>query len=161
MLSKIFILGNTWLHTNWSALFLTCVSWGQHILYQDPSYSYYATQLASLLGVWPLIFRKWQPIPVFLAGKSLDERSLAGCNAQGHKELDTMTKQQQSLISYVFYFFTKWLSLGEIYVIEFSFPCSLFGHSSLWLDLLATFSFGILSSINPIALSMIFFKPRF
>jgi len=45
----------------------------------------------------PTIFRKafsnlwrrnWQPIPVFLPGKSHGQRSLAGCNPWGHKESD-------------------------------------------------------------------------
>ena len=33
--------------------------------------------------------RKWQPIPVFLPGKSHGERSLEGCSPWGRKELDT------------------------------------------------------------------------
>ena len=33
--------------------------------------------------------RKWQPTPVFLPGKSLGQRSLAGCSPWGHKEQDT------------------------------------------------------------------------
>ena len=33
--------------------------------------------------------RKWQPIPVFLLGKSHEQRSLAGCSPYGHKESDT------------------------------------------------------------------------
>ena len=32
--------------------------------------------------------RKWQPIPVFLSGKSHGQRSLAGYNPCGHKESD-------------------------------------------------------------------------
>ena len=31
---------------------------------------------------------EWQPIPVFLPGKSHGQRSLAGCGPWGHKELD-------------------------------------------------------------------------
>ena len=33
--------------------------------------------------------RKWQPIPVFLLGKSHGQRSLVGCSPWGHKESDT------------------------------------------------------------------------
>ena len=33
--------------------------------------------------------RKWQPIPVFLPGKSHGQKSLAGYSPQGHKESDT------------------------------------------------------------------------
>ena len=34
--------------------------------------------------------REWQPIPVFLPGKSHGQRSLAGYSPWGHKELDTI-----------------------------------------------------------------------
>ena len=33
--------------------------------------------------------RAWRPTPVFLSGKSDGQRSLAGYNPWGHKELDT------------------------------------------------------------------------
>ena len=33
---------------------------------------------------------KWQPIPIFLPGKSHGQRSLVGYNSWGHKELDTI-----------------------------------------------------------------------
>ena len=33
--------------------------------------------------------RKWQPTPVFLPGKSHEQRSLAGYSPRGHKESDT------------------------------------------------------------------------
>ena len=33
--------------------------------------------------------RKWQPTPVFVAGKSHRQKSLDGCSSQGHKESDT------------------------------------------------------------------------
>ena len=32
--------------------------------------------------------KKWQSTPVFLPGKSREQRSLAGCSPRGHKELD-------------------------------------------------------------------------
>ena len=32
--------------------------------------------------------RKWLPIPVFLTGKSHEQRSLVGCSPQGRKESD-------------------------------------------------------------------------
>ena len=32
--------------------------------------------------------RKWQPIPVFLPGESLEQRSLLGYSPWGHRELD-------------------------------------------------------------------------
>ena len=34
--------------------------------------------------------KKWQPTPVFLPGKSLGQRSLAGYSPWGHRELDTI-----------------------------------------------------------------------
>ena len=40
--------------------------------------------------------RTWQPTPVFLPRESHGQRSLAGYNAQGHKELDTTEVTQQS-----------------------------------------------------------------
>ena len=39
--------------------------------------------------------RKWQPSPVSLPGKSHGQRSPAGCNPMGRKELD-MTEQENS-----------------------------------------------------------------
>ena len=33
--------------------------------------------------------RKWQPLALFLPGKSQGQRSLAGCSPQGYKESDT------------------------------------------------------------------------
>ena len=43
--------------------------------------------------------RKWQPIPVFLPGKSLGQRSLVGYSSGGHKRVgqDLMTKLQTSV----------------------------------------------------------------
>ena len=41
--------------------------------------------------------RKWQPSPVFLPGKSLRQRSLAGYSPWGHKESDT-TERLHSLL---------------------------------------------------------------
>ena len=38
--------------------------------------------------------RKWQPIPIFLPGKSHGQRIWAGCRPQGHKKSDT-TKETQ------------------------------------------------------------------
>ena len=40
--------------------------------------------------------RKWQPIPVFLPGKSHGWRSLAGYSPWGHKELDTTEQLKNS-----------------------------------------------------------------
>ena len=34
-------------------------------------------------------WRKWQPTPLFLPGKSCGQRSLAACSPWSHKELDT------------------------------------------------------------------------
>ena len=34
-------------------------------------------------------FRKWQPTPVFLPGKSYGQKSLVGYSPWGHKESDT------------------------------------------------------------------------
>ena len=33
--------------------------------------------------------RRWQPTPIFLPGESHGQRSLAGYNPWGHRELDT------------------------------------------------------------------------
>ena len=38
--------------------------------------------------------RKWQPLPVFLPGKSHKQRSLAGYSRRGHKELNTIEHTQ-------------------------------------------------------------------
>ena len=51
--------------------------------------------------VWKIPWRrKWQPTPVFLLGKSLEQRSLAGYSLWGHKEsnMTEVTKQQSSYI---------------------------------------------------------------
>ena len=47
------------------------------------------------LGV--VVFWKWQPTPVFLAGESQGQRSLVGCRLWGRTESDTTeaTQQQQ------------------------------------------------------------------
>ena len=37
--------------------------------------------------------RKWQPTPVFLPGKFQGQRSVAGYNPWGHKELGMMSDQ--------------------------------------------------------------------
>ena len=55
--------------------------------------------------------RAWQPTPVFLPGESLGQRSLAGYRPWGCKELDTTEATQQaqqsdSLITYIFFFFS-------------------------------------------------------
>jgi len=39
--------------------------------------------------------RKWQPTPVFLPGKSHEQRSLAGYSPWSHKELDTTQRLKQ------------------------------------------------------------------
>ena len=41
--------------------------------------------------------RKWQPTPVFLPGKSHQNRSLVGYSPWGHKESDMTEHTQQSL----------------------------------------------------------------
>ena len=41
------------------------------------------------LGQEDLLERKWQPIPVFLPGKSHGQSSLVGYSPWGHKELET------------------------------------------------------------------------
>ena len=40
-------------------------------------------------------WRKWQPTPIFLPGKSHGQRSLAGCSPRGCKESDTTEHTQQ------------------------------------------------------------------
>ena len=44
--------------------------------------------------------RKWQPTPVFLAGKSHGHRSLVGSSPWGHKESDT-TEQLNNNVLYL------------------------------------------------------------
>ena len=46
------------------------------------------TQVRSLGQEDPLERRKWQPIPVFLPGKSHGQRNLMGHSPWGHKESD-------------------------------------------------------------------------
>ena len=42
-----------------------------------------------LTWIWGYFWRKWQPTPVLLPGKSRGRRSLVGCSPWGHKESDT------------------------------------------------------------------------
>ena len=42
-----------------------------------------------LWGSLNILWRKWQPTPVFLPGKSHGQKSLVGYSPWGHKELDT------------------------------------------------------------------------
>ena len=53
----------------------------------------------------PWIWRKWQPIPVFLPGKSYGQRSLEGYSPWGCKRVghNLVTKQQQLLQIYTRY----------------------------------------------------------
>ena len=44
--------------------------------------------------------RKWQPAPVFLAGKSHRQRSLVGYSPWGHRELDT-TEQISTILYFI------------------------------------------------------------
>ena len=44
--------------------------------------------------------RKWQPTPVFLPRKSQGQRSLAGYNAQDHKELDMLKQLNNNIKEY-------------------------------------------------------------
>ena len=48
--------------------------------------------------------RKWQSTPVFLPGKSIRQRSLAGYSPQGYERVNLETEQQQSLHTHL------WLS---------------------------------------------------
>ena len=41
--------------------------------------------------------KEWQPTPVFLPGESHEQRSLAGCNPWGLKELDTTEQLKHTL----------------------------------------------------------------
>ena len=45
--------------------------------------------------------RKWQPTPVFLPGKSHEQRNLVGYSPWGHKRVreNLLTKEQQTCIS--------------------------------------------------------------
>ena len=70
--------------------------------------------LSSDIWVWPICLhcrrpgfnpwvrkilwrRKWQPIPIFLPGKSHGQRILAGYSSWGHKELDTAERRTVSV----------------------------------------------------------------
>ena len=44
--------------------------------------------------------KKWEPMPVFLLGKSDRPRSLVGCSPYGHKELDRMDGLSTHIILY-------------------------------------------------------------
>ena len=47
--------------------------------------------------IWKIPWRKkWQPIPVFLPGKSHGQRNLVGYSPWGRKESD-MTKQEKNM----------------------------------------------------------------
>ena len=46
--------------------------------------------------------RAWQPTPVFLAGESHGQRSLAGYSPWGHKESGTTEQLTLSLVGYIF-----------------------------------------------------------
>ena len=43
--------------------------------------------------------RKWQPIPVFLPGKSHGQRNLAGYSPRDHKDLDTTLQLNHNIFS--------------------------------------------------------------
>ena len=43
---------------------------------------------------------KWQPIPVFMPGESHGQRSLAGYDPWGHKELDTTEETRHAYLIY-------------------------------------------------------------
>ena len=45
--------------------------------------------------------RKWQPTPVFLPGKSHEQRSLADYSPRGCKELDTSERLNTQYVSYI------------------------------------------------------------
>ena len=44
--------------------------------------------------------RLWQPTPVFLPGESHGQRSMLGCGAQSHKEID-MTKATEQAYMHI------------------------------------------------------------
>ena len=51
--------------------------------------------------VWKIPWRrKWQPIPVFLPGKSHGQRSLVDYSPWGHKELDIIEHTHMTTIAY-------------------------------------------------------------
>ena len=64
--------------------------------------------------VWKIPWRKkWQPIPVFLPGKSHGQRSLAGYNPWGCKRFghNLTTKQHQLSLFKLFPVFTKFCTI--------------------------------------------------
>ena len=61
--------------------------------------------------------RKWQPTPVFLLGKSYEQRSLEGYGPQGHKRVghDLVTKQEPPPLSTSPYKYTTFcLSIHQL-----------------------------------------------
>ena len=58
--------------------------------------------------------RKWKPTPVFLPGKSHEQRSLEGYSPWGHKTVrhDLATKQQQQSFKIILIYFT-WVSMSS------------------------------------------------
>ena len=57
-----------------------------------------------------LIGEEWQSIPIFLPGKSHGQRSLAGCNTWGHKELASTWPLRMHTCYY------KWLNSADLMV---------------------------------------------
>ena len=58
--------------------------------------------------------RKWQPSPVFLPGKSHEQRSLLGSSPWGHKRVRyyLATEQQQQIFHFIC-FIIQWLTLNS------------------------------------------------
>ena len=57
------------------------------------------------VGKIPWRRRKWLPTPIFLPGKSHEQRSLVGYSPRGRKELDTT---EASLLAYLHHCLTMW-----------------------------------------------------
>ena len=53
------------------------------------SYPFLLGTMFQPLGWEDPLEKEWQPTPVFLPGESHEQKSLAGCSPQGHKESDT------------------------------------------------------------------------
>ena len=88
--------------------------------------------------------RKWQPTPIFLPGKSHEQRSPAGYSPWGHKQLDmteqwtrhthTFTSSKMSLnknchnfsfCRFMITFVKIWPTKGNFLVVQWSGPCAL------------------------------------
>ena len=86
------------------------------------------TQVWSRVGKIPWR-RTWQPTPVFLPGKSHEQRSLVGYSPWGHKKSD-ITDQQIPSLSHVS---TDWFQMYLFFTLDYDFTlCFVLNCFALW-----------------------------